>query len=82
MSIEAGLEDGQRYTATARAGTNRWAGCVLLDMGLGEGSAKSVLRTWMSNNVLVVADYHNPVRRRSDKGLFVNYDKLPGENDA
>jgi hypothetical protein len=51
-------------------------------MGLGEGSAKSVLRTWMSNNVLVVADYHNPVRRRSDKGLFVNYDKLPGENDA
>ena len=81
MSIEAGLEDGQRYTATARAGTNRWAGCVLLDMGLGEGSAKSVLRTWMSNNVLVVADYHNPVRRRSDKGLFVNYDKLPGEND-
>ena len=82
MSIEAGLEDGQRYTATARAGTNRWAGCVLLDMGLGEGSAKSVLRTWMSNNVLVVADYHNPVRRRSDKGLFVNYDKLPGENNA
>ena len=80
-SIEAGLDDGQRYTATARAGTNRWAGCVLLDMGLGEGSAKTILRTWMSNNVLVVGEYHNPIRRRSDKGLFVDFDKLPGVNN-
>jgi len=81
-SIDAGLDDGQRYTATARAGTNRWAGCVLLDMGLGEGSAKTILRTWMSNNVLVVGEYHNPIRRRSDKGLFVDFDKMPGANNG
>ena len=76
--IEAGLEDGQRYTATAKAGTTRWAGNVLLDMGVGEGAAKLVLRTWMSNGLLRTDKYRNPVRRREDTGLFVDFDKMPG----
>ena len=76
--IEMGLDDGQRYTATAKAGTNRWAGCVLLDMGLGEGSAKSVIRTWIGSGLLVSKEYHNPVRRRTDKGLSVDFEKMPG----
>ena len=76
-SIEAGLDDGQRYTATAKAGTTRWAGCVLLDMGLGEGSAKSVIRTWIGNGLLVSKEYRNPVRRRADKGLSVDFEKMP-----
>jgi len=76
--IEAGLEDGQRYTATAKAGTARWAGNVLLDMGVGEGAAKLVLRTWMSNGLLRTDKYRNPIRRREDTGLFVDFDKMPG----
>lgn len=77
-TIEAGLEDGQRYVPTAKAGTQRWAGGVLVDLGLGEGAAKAVLRTWSSTGLLSVRAYHNPVRRREEKGLFVDLTKLPG----
>lgn len=79
--ISNGLDDGQRYTATAKAGTDRWAGSVLLDMGLGEGSAKSVIRTWMANGLLISQDYRNPIQRRVGKGLFVDFDKMPGANN-
>jgi hypothetical protein len=79
--ISDGLDDGQRYTATAKAGTDRWAGSVLLDMGLGEGSAKSVIRTWMANGLLISQDYRNPIQRRVGKGLFVDFDKMPGANN-
>jgi hypothetical protein len=82
MLIGDGLDDGQRYTATSKAGTDRWAGSVLLDMGLGEGSAKSVIRTWMANGLLISQDYRNPIQRRVGKGLFVDFDKMPGANNA
>jgi hypothetical protein len=50
---------------------------VLLDMGLGEGSAKSVIRTWIGSGLLVSKEYRNPVRRRADKGLSVDFEKMP-----
>lgn len=76
--IEQGLDDGQRFTATARAGTSRWAGNVLLDLDLGEGAAKSVLRAWLKSGALFTDLYKNPVRRRDEKGLFVDFSKMPG----
>jgi len=81
LLIGEGLDDGQRYTWTQRS-ASRWAGTVLVQMGIADGAAKTIIRAWQQSGVLYSDEYKNPVRRRSDEGLFVDYDKLPGVNNG
>ena len=77
-TIGDGMDDGQRFVATARGATERWAGNVLIGSGVKEGAAKAILRTWLANEVIEMREYRNPVRRREERGLFVNWSNLPG----
>ena len=81
LLIGEGLDDGQRYTWTQRSAA-RWAGTVLVQMGIADGAAKTIIRAWQQSGVLYSDEYKNPVRRRSDEGLFVDFDKLPGVNNG
>ena len=81
LLIGEGLDDGQRYTWTQRSAA-RWAGTVLVQMGIADGAAKTIIRAWQQSGVLFSDEYKNPVRRRSDEGLFVDFDKLPGVNNG
>ena len=81
LLIGEGLDDGQRYTWTQRSAA-RWAGTVLIQMGIADGAAKTIIRAWQQSGVLYSDEYKNPVRRRSDEGLFVDFDKLPGVNNG
>ena len=77
LLIGDGLDDGQRYTWTQRS-AGRWAGQVLVDMGIGEATAKVIINAWKQSGVLFAEKYKNPVRRREEDGLFVDNSKLPG----
>ena len=57
--------------------TTRWAGDLLIDEGVSEASAKSILRTWISSGLLFEETYRNPERRRDENGLFVDLTKMP-----
>jgi hypothetical protein len=76
-SISAGLDDGQRYTASQRGNTPRWAGVVLIDAGFSESDAKSIIRVWKENGLIYSEEYMNPVRRKNERGLFINESKMP-----
>ena len=75
--IERGMDDGQRYILQNKRGTARWAGDLLIDQGVSEASAKSILRTWISSGLLFEETYRNPERRRDEVGLFVDLSKMP-----
>jgi len=75
--IERGLPDGQRYILQNKRGTARWAGDLLIDEGVSEAAAKSILRTWISSGLLFEETYRNPERRRDEVGLFVDLSKMP-----
>jgi len=76
-AIDAGLPDGQRYIARRGNGTNRWVGAVLEDHDFGAAQAQEIVKAWVRSGVLVVEDYTNPVRRRSEKGIAVDRSKMP-----
>lgn len=80
--IDTGMESGERYTASARGGSiakGRWAGCLLIDLlGMKQAQAKKVIDTWIKTGVLLEDEYHNPVRRRSETGLFAPQNTRPG----
>lgn len=78
FALDRGLEDGQRWLVTKNANSPRWGGSLLVDMGLSEGAAKAILRTWMSNGLVTVGTYRNPVRRRDESGIFVDLEQMPG----
>jgi len=77
VEIERGLPDGQRYILQNKRGTARWAGGLLVDEGVSEASAKSILRTWIQTGLLFEETYRNPERRRDEVGLFVDLSKMP-----
>lgn len=80
--IDAGMESGERYTASTKGGSKasgRWAGCVLIDaVGMSEGLAGKVIQTWLRNGVLVEEPMHCPVQRRERKGLTAPQNARPG----
>ena len=75
--IERGLPDGQRYIQQNKRGTARWAGDLLIDEGVSEASAKSILRTWIGSGLLFPKVYRNPKSRKDESGLFVDLTKIP-----
>lgn len=88
-SIDGGIVDahgvptGSRYTYSTKGGTKesgRWAGCVLINqLGMKEGQAGALLKTWMKNGVVVEDTYRDPNRREDRKGLFAPRSARPGE---
>ena len=69
--IEAGLEDGTRYSNASRAG-NRAAWPVVVDHlpSKTEGQARAIIKAWIDNGHLVVREYDNLVTRKPAKGLW------------
>lgn len=88
-SIDGGIVDahgvptGSRYTYSTKGGTKesgRWAGCVLINqLGMKEGQAGALLKTWMKNGVVVEDTYRDPNRREDRKGLFAPRSARPGD---
>ena len=88
-SIDGGIVDahgvptGSRYTYSTKGGTKesgRWAGCVLINqLGMKEGQAGALLKTWMKNGVVVEDTYRDPNRRKDISGLFAPRSARPGE---
>lgn len=80
--VDAGMESGERYTASTKGGaktTGRWVGSLLIDLaGLSEGMAAKVVKTWIANGVLVEDEYQCPVQRRKRTGLFAPQNARPG----
>jgi len=75
--IEAGLPDGQRYLPHRRNASNRWVGAVLEDRDFELPQAREIVRTWFKSGVLTSEEYENPARRKTEKGVFVDFTKLP-----
>jgi hypothetical protein len=78
--IEACTAAGQRYSAAKQAGAERAAWRVVKAKvpDLAEKQCPQVIAVWLKNGVLETRDYDDPVRRKSQQGLFVNATKRPG----
>ena len=78
-TIEKGLKDEVRYSKNKG---KRWAGEMLIDevLDMDEGKAKIIIKTWMKSGVLFEDEYRNGETRHDEKGLYVDYEKLP-KND-
>ena len=79
----SGVPTGSRYTASMRGGSKesgRWVGTVLINMlGMKEPAAKTLIKTWLTNGVLVEQTYHDQARREERTGLFAPRNCRPGE---
>jgi hypothetical protein len=78
-AIDAGLENGSRYSNDARAG-GRAAWKVVLENTTGktEAQAKEIIKTWVAKGVLERRGYSDPVDRKDRTGLYLNPEKRPG----
>lgn len=75
-TIEKGLNADVRYSKNKG---KRWAGNVVVDgvLEVDETKAAIIIKTWVKSGVLFEDEYRNGETRHDEKGLFVNYDKLP-----
>jgi len=81
--IAAGLPGGALYTSSRRGGSDRWAGTLLVEMfDITEGQASSVIKTWITNGVLVQETYRDVAQRKDRIGLRVNDTKRPGTRNG
>lgn len=76
--IEAGLADGNRYSAAGSA-TDRAAWRVVVEHAphKTEGQAREIIRSWIKGGVLVCRDYEQPDTFKTRKGLYVEPSKRP-----
>lgn len=76
--IDAGFGGGERFTDSRRGDVGRWAGNVLIELlGVTDGQAAKMLKTWISSGVIVRGEYTN-ANRKPRIGLSVNPTKRPG----
>ena len=82
--IEQGPGGGSRYTANTRGrSTDRWVGQVLVEeLDRTEEQAKTIVKEWLRNGLLVEEDYTDPEQRKVRKGLRVDFSKRPGTTYA
>jgi hypothetical protein len=74
--IDAGPEDGERYSDNKQA-KERWASQVVIDMaGRTERQASAIIKSWCENGILEERDYISKRLKRTTKGLYVNQSKL------
>jgi hypothetical protein len=78
--VDAGMEDGQRYSAAGSAG-DRAAWKIVKERApeLSEAQCRETIRRWVKDGVLYSDNYEDPKQRRSRKGLFVNDAKRSGK---
>lgn len=76
--IDAGLPNGQRFSAANMAGhRSAWSIVQKHCPDRTEGQCRQVIRTWVRNGVLTQEDYDDPVARKSRAGLKVNALRRP-----
>lgn len=77
--IDAGLEDGNRYSPAAAAGDREaWTVIQRHAATKSELQCRRIIREWLLSGLLVEQDYRNPQTRRMVKGLSVVDAKRPG----
>jgi hypothetical protein len=68
--------EGEQYSLNQRS-KDRWAGKVVIDeLGRTEKQAKTMLRAWEKNELLVETTYIRPGNRNEAKGLRVDENKV------
>ena len=76
--IEAGMPNGQRYSAAPKAGTRAvWPVVQRHCPDRTEAQCRAIISTWVKNGVLKSEDYDDPVERKPRKGLRLNPSKRP-----
>jgi hypothetical protein len=76
-AIDAGLDDGNRYTDDPKGERAAWRVIVKKVPDKTEADAKRIVRTWVTNGVLTKLKYTNPATRQPVTGLEVNPAKRP-----
>ena len=76
--IDAGLPDGNRYSAEGNA-KKRAVWPVITDVmpEKTDAQAREIIKAWLSSNLLTYRDYKNPTESKSAKGLWVDPAKRP-----
>lgn len=76
--IEAGLENGSRYSNNSRAGERAaWAVVVKHMPEKTEPQAREIIRIWVKNGVLYPESYEDTEQRKTREGLRVDISKRP-----
>jgi hypothetical protein len=77
--IEAGLPNGQRYSASGAAKSRAaWKVVKKHLPNKPDAQCRKVITGWKLAEVLIERDYHNDERRENESGLFANPAKRPG----
>lgn len=77
--IDAGLPDGERYTAAPSAkDRHAWRVVQSLAPHKSEKQCREIIREWVKNGVLVEEDYHSQKERKDVKGVRVVNANRPG----
>jgi hypothetical protein len=76
--IAKGMADGRRYSNHGAAKDRQvWKVVKSHCPTKGEAQCKEMVHQWMKTKVLFEDDYMNPIRRKKEKGLFVDDSKRP-----
>jgi hypothetical protein len=78
-TIEFGMEDGDRYSASPAAKTRAaWRAVQARAPNKSEDQCREIIRQWVQNGVLVEEIYHSSPRRAPQRGLRVVAAARPG----
>jgi hypothetical protein len=82
--IDAGPEPGKLYAASRGGfgGNGRWAGNVLLQMGVAEPEAARIIAAWLRSGLLTETAYRDQTHRRNRRGVRVVAAKRPSVSTA
>lgn len=75
--LDKGLDNGSRYSTSPSAIDRAAWRVVVQHVPKTDKQARSVIKTWIDNGLLMIKDYHDPEARRDLKGVFVNPLKRP-----
>jgi hypothetical protein len=76
--VDAGMENGQRYSCASRAGKRAvWPVVQKHCPSRSEAQCREIIRVWVKNGVLFDDDYDDPVERKPRKGLRLDTAKRP-----
>jgi hypothetical protein len=76
--IDAGLENGHRYSPAGAAGKRAaWPAVQKHCPDKTEAQCREIISTWVKNGVLLIEEYDDPGRREKVKGLRVNDARRP-----
>jgi len=78
--IDKGREDGQRYSNAPKTDEDRKAWRVVQKHcpDKAEGCCRQVIHAWLETKLLYPEEYHNPIQRKKQNGLKVDWAKSPG----